>query len=611
VAKKRSDRPPEPMLASYPFGPLLGYWMRHGIGLLDGTGSPRWQDKVLQSEMVATGHIADLPTSLSPSFRNWKNGHAFPNKANWQALRSALTRHIAPASKGSWDQLIFEAWEKAAPLGREERKQLYQESKIASGSVSPIMTYLQEQFEEEVVLADASAIQRLHNRAPHLLSAIQQAILDRRAGRIDAALQSLSDALSEHHPVVEESVLRMEAQADMFRQRANVLLLKGDFDNAIGDLARARNLIPFERQDDIRSLTTALWSAIGRKLVWIGDLQDGREYLGVQQQRYGQANLLAQTVLLGLAGDYAEGKAAFDRMVEAAKTDAKLTPDVITWNTLLGLAGDYAEGKAVFDRMVEAAKTDAKLTPNVITWSTLLGLAGDYAEGKAVFDRMVEAAKTDAKLTPNVITWNTLLGLAGDYAEGKAVFDRMVEAGITPGEFETTSLAKLANTAEQCISLAKFAKSMGLAGSGFFGSLLTRLHPHLDAEELLGWAFGFAKEHGFFFPLIAFEPAISGYRKARRFDDALRIVLPFPHLPSAQALLRDQTLQTYAEARFTNWYETGFEPHNASNALTQLYVLMGQSAQVVKWAEIALRYPEQHAKRQEALRSMLRKHRSQ
>ncbi|MDZ7905739.1 MAG: hypothetical protein U5N55_08205 [Cypionkella sp.] len=57
------------------------------------------------------------------------------------------------------------------------------------------------------------------------------------------------------------------------------------------------------------------------------------------------------------------------------------------------------------------------------------------------------------------------------------------------------------------------------------------------------------------------------YRKHKRLDQALRIVMPFPHLPAAQKLLRDEGHLPAVAAYFEAQFQTGPEPHNAAKAV--------------------------------------------
>lgn len=156
---------------------------------------------------------------------------------------------------------------------------MYRGFEPGSETIAPILDYFKELFEEETALADASALQRLHNRSPTLLSAVQQAILDRRAKRYNSALSRLSEAIDDHSSYVEESGLRLEAQAEMLRQRANIHWLKHEFDEAVNDLALARRITPFERLGDIELLTRSLWAAVGKRMVQIDDFDEAAAYL--------------------------------------------------------------------------------------------------------------------------------------------------------------------------------------------------------------------------------------------------------------------------------------------------------------------------------------------
>ena len=96
-----------------------------------------------------------------------------------------------------------------------------------------------------------------------------------------------------------------------------------------------------------------------------------------------------------------------------------------------------------------------------------------------------------------------------------------------------------------------------------------------------------------------------GYRKAKRFDDALRIILPFPQLPAALAYFTSPGRAKYAEAYFVEKFDAGFERHNASYALAKLYSVTGDTIQMRRWAETALTFAEQPQKRKADIDAML------
>jgi hypothetical protein len=188
-------------------------------------------------------------------------------------------------------------------------------------------------------------------------------------------------------------------------------------------------------------------------------------------------------------------------------------------------------------------------------------------------------------------------------------FDDMVKAHVEPNEITATTLVRLATHPKEVMEAADIAQKHGISGPGLLSAAVSKLYRHTDAEGLLTWAFGFARDRSFFLPLMVFEPAIAGYRRSGKVDDALRLVMAFPHLSSSKALLSDKSLQDFARRKFTEWYDADFEPFNSSNALAVLFDFMGDSSGVIEWAERALAFPNLHKKRQDGLRQLLRKHR--
>ena len=239
----------------------------------------------------------------------------------------------------------------------------------------------------------------------------------------------------------------------------------------------------------------------------------------------------------------------------------------------------------------------------VLTWTVLLNLAPDYPTGRIVLAEMIAA-----DVPPDAVTYSTLLNLAPEYPTGRIVLAEMIAADVTPNAVTAVIFAKLVCTIDQADELADEMLTRGVTDPYFFNTVISRIFSLVSGEALLGWAYGKAKTFKFPFPFSAFEPAIVGYRKAQRFDDALRIILPFPQLPASLAYFANPGRAKHAKAYFRAKYEEGFEMHNASYALAKLYWCQKDIPNMLEWAEIALPYPEQPDKRRVDLRAMMAAH---
>lgn len=237
-----------------------------------------------------------------------------------------------------------------------------------------------------------------------------------------------------------------------------------------------------------------------------------------------------------------------------------------------------------------------------ILWALVGRDLDDIADFAAAHRQL--ALFTDLYGTPSVLAYSVLLNLAPDYPKGRAVLDEMIAADVTPNAVTASTMAKLVRSVAEADALTDEMLGFGAANPGFFNTIVSRIHPLLSGAELLGWVFGKAKAFKFP-PISAFEPAIVGYRKKQRFDDALRIILPFPHLPTSVAYLTSPGRAKYAEAYFIARYDEGFEPDNASYALAKLHALQNNPERMAHWARIAMTFPEQHTKRRADLMAML------
>ncbi len=425
-------------------------------------------------------------------------------------------------------------------------------------SMKAVLDELLSQYQDNELLAGPALSGNFQNVAPELHRASIAAAQARQELRYAAAIEGLSAAIAAHKDRANTALATTDAHARALRQRARYHVDSGAFLEAASDYHEALSYIPpTDKQTRLES-SSAVWFAVAKQMMQLGQ--------------------------------YAPARACFHTALTAFQN-----PTVLAYTVLLNFAPDYATGRAVLDEMIAAG-----VTPNAVTWSTLLNLAPDYPTGRAVLDEMIEAG-----VTPNAVTWNTLLNLAPDYPTGRGVLDEMVGKGVTPDAVTASTMAKLVQTMAEADALTDEMLGYRAANPGFFSTIVSRIHPLLSGAELLGWAFGKAKAFKFPFPFAAFEPAIVGYRKKQRFDDALRIILPFPHLPASVAFLNDPRRAELARVYFQARFDEGFECHNASYALARLFAYLKDRQATVEWATIALTYPEQHEKRRADLRAII------
>ncbi|AVP97535.1 hypothetical protein C7S18_10155 [Ahniella affigens] len=326
-------------------------------------------------------------------------------------------------------------------------------------------------------------------------------------------------------------------------------------------------------------------------LALASDISAARVIMGEMRAANIEPDIYSWNTLLALASDIPAARAIMGEM-----RSAKVEPNIVSWNTLLALASDISAARAIMGEM-----RSAKIEPNIVSWTTLLALASDIPTARAIMGEM-----RSAKVEPNIVSWTTLLALASDISAARAILDEMEEARFLPNEVVATTVARLISSLDEAADLTRYLHRFRVVGPGYLQAVVSRITPLLSAEVLLNWVYGITKELGFSPATQVFGPAIAGYRRQGRIEDALRIVLPFPHLPAAQALLKDARTQRQAEAWLLNQFEAGPEPFNASLALAYFYWSRGDREKLEIWADISLSYPNQHPKRIASIQKLLR-----
>jgi len=170
-----------------------------------------------------------------------------------------------------------------------------------------------------------------------------------------------------------------------------------------------------------------------------------------------------------------------------------LAPDVITYSVLIDKSPDYDTAKD----WLETMRTEG-IKANVVTYSTLVNKAPVYNEARGWVYRMFKEG-----IQPNIVTFNTLINKAPSYDKAKALLDKMYKVGVQPNVVSYSAL---------------FAKDLS----------------HKSAADVLEWYLA-QKYH----PEEAIQAAIASYRKAGCIDQALRLILDYPHLAMARKVIRE------------------------------------------------------------------------
>ncbi|WP_316014626.1 hypothetical protein [Roseobacter sp. HKCCA0434] len=187
---------------------------------------------------------------------------------------------------------------------------------------------------------------------------------------------------------------------------------------------------------------------------------------------------------------------------------------------------------------------------------------------------------------PDVVTWSTLAARAPTWSEARAILDEMRQHGVEPNAFTAGTLASKVETPDQATEIRDRMRELQLAGTEFHRAILSALRRSLSAQALLDWAFSGGKG----FPFDAIETPIAGYRRDGQLEDALRLVLGWPHFEASRRVLQDHPIE--AEKFLRIRYEAGSEAHLASRALGILYIEHDEVAKARDWLQIAKNHPD-------------------
>jgi len=245
-------------------------------------------------------------------------------------------------------------------------------------------------------------------------------------------------------------------------------------------------------------------------------------------------SVVAYNALIYKSPNYDEATYWLERMIKEC-----IKPNVATYSILIYKSPNYDEARSWLERMVKEG-----IQPNIVTYSTLISIAPDYDEARSWLERMVKEG-----IQPNIVTYNTLISIAPDYDEAMSLFNRMHDVGISPDRWSYQSL---------------FKKDLSKK----------------SADDLLEWYL-----NQFYHPEAAIQAAITTYRKYHRIDQALRLSLDYPHLQSAQRVIRENEEQSLSY--FENILIQSPSHPNAHCALGVAFMEFGRYEEAKHHLEIA------------------------
>ena len=205
-----------------------------------------------------------------------------------------------------------------------------------------------------------------------------------------------------------------------------------------------------------------------------------------------------------------------------------LTPDVVTYNTLISLAPNYDSAISWLETMQNEG-----LQPSVITYNTLISVAPNYDSAISWLETM-----RNEGLQPSVITYSTLISLAPNYDSAISWLETMQNEGLQPDVITYTNLFRLSITAQ-------------------------------SSEELLSWYLAQP-----YHPEEPIQAAIAGYRKQGQIDQALLLVLNYPHLEAARKVIRGYSDQ--ALSYFQSLYQQHLDLPNVEYAIGIALIELGR-----------------------------------
>jgi len=124
----------------------------------------------------------------------------------------------------------------------------------------------------------------------------------------------------------------------------------------------------------------------------------------------------------------------------------------------------------------------------------------------------------------------------------------------------------------------------------------------LSGQEFLNWMLSFPSSIGLSFDTRLFEKSIRIYVALRRIEDAKIVVAAFPYF--VESLRFMQANMKDCEAFFLQKYKEGIYQKSACYAMAILQDLKGEESARIRWARMALKFPDLPEKRIEHLAAL-------
>ncbi len=247
-------------------------------------------------------------------------------------------------------------------------------------------------------------------------------------------------------------------------------------------------------------------------------------------------------------------------------------PDVVTYNTLVAKTPDYDAAL----KWLETMRVEG-VHPNVVTYSTLVAKTPDY---DAVL-QCLETMRAEG-VQPNVVTYNTLVANAPDYDAVLKWVETMRAAGVQPNVVTYNTLVAKAPDYDTALQWLETMQAEDIQPNVLtYSALFSKDLSAQSAEGVLDWYLDQP-----YHPEGPIQAAIAEFRKKRRIDQALRLVLGYAHLPAARRVIREYGEQ--ALSYFLSISEQNPDHPNADYALGVALMELGRLKEARPHLEKAL-----------------------
>ncbi|MHB8841227.1 MAG: hypothetical protein ACYC56_05475 [Candidatus Aquicultor sp.] len=263
-------------------------------------------------------------------------------------------------------------------------------------------------------------------------------------------------------------------------------------------------------------------------------MNDMFDFLATMRDEGVQPNVATYSALISKAPYYSIAESWL-----ATMRNKGIEPNTVTYNTLISKAPDYDTGKSWLEVM---KKENVK--PSVVTYSTLIAKA-DFGTGTALLDEMKREG-----IMPNTITYNALVLKAPDYPTVQSLLATMRQDHIKPDVVTYNTLMLAApdyDTAK--VWLDEMRKDGLQPNIVTYNRLFSKNLSAKPADEIVTW---YLSQN--YHPDEPVQAAIAAYQKSGRIDQALRLVLEYPHLQVARKLIREHTDQALAYLKNASGY---------------------------------------------------------